>query len=72
MKEKALFSKEEQLLKEWFSGEAFLNPLVAKDKNNEFSVGGVTFEPEAGFLERLLTAISLKIRCILTWKKNRI
>lgn len=47
MKEESLFPKGEQLPKEWFSGEAFLNPLVAKDKNNEFSAGSVTFEPGA-------------------------
>ena len=33
--------------KEWFTGNAFLTPLVAKDKNNEFSAGSVTFEPGA-------------------------
>jgi quercetin dioxygenase-like cupin family protein len=44
MKEESLFPKGEQLPKEWFSGEAFLNPLVAKDKNNDFSAGSVTFE----------------------------
>ena len=47
MKEESLFPKGEQLPKEWFSGEAFLNPLIAKDKNNDFSAGSVTFEPGA-------------------------
>lgn len=47
MKEESLFPKGEKLPKEWFSGEAFLNPLVAKDKNNDFSAGSVTFEPGA-------------------------
>ncbi len=42
-----IFPKGEQLPKEWFSGNAFLTPLVAKDKNNEFSTGCVTFEPRA-------------------------
>ena len=42
-----IFPKGEQLPKEWFSGNAFLTPLVAKDKNNEFSTGCVTFEPGA-------------------------
>ncbi|MNV12691.1 Cupin domain protein [compost metagenome] len=47
MKEESLFPKGEQLPNEWFSGEAFLNPLVSKDKNNDFSAGSVTFEPGA-------------------------
>lgn len=42
-----IFPKGEQLPKEWFSGNAFLTPLIAKDKNNEFSTGCVTFEPGA-------------------------
>jgi quercetin dioxygenase-like cupin family protein len=42
-----IFPKGEQLPKEWFSGNAFITPLVAKDKNNEFSAGAVTFEPQA-------------------------
>ncbi len=42
-----IFPKGQPLPKEWFSGNAFLSPLVAKDKNNEFSAGSVTFEPKA-------------------------
>ncbi|UKJ09204.1 cupin domain-containing protein [Solitalea lacus] len=42
-----IFQKGEPLPKEWFVGNAFLTTLVAKDKNNEFSVGVVTFEPNA-------------------------
>ena len=42
-----LFLKGQPLPKEWFVGNAFLTPLVAKDKNNEFSAGSVTFEPTA-------------------------
>ena len=42
-----IFPKGQQLPKEWFSGNAFITPLVAKDKNNEFSAGVVTFEPSA-------------------------
>jgi quercetin dioxygenase-like cupin family protein len=42
-----IFPKGQQLPKEWFSGNAFIFPLVAKDKNNEFSAGSVTFEPGA-------------------------
>ncbi len=32
-----IFPKGQQLPKEYFSGNAFLTPLVAKDKNNESS-----------------------------------
>ena len=42
-----IFPKGQPLPKEWFSGEAFLTPLVAKDKNNEFSVGNVSFNAKA-------------------------
>lgn len=42
-----IFPKGEQLPKKWFRGNAFLTPLIAKDKNNEFSAGCVTFEPGA-------------------------
>ena len=42
-----LFLNGQPLPKEWFVGNAYLTPLVAKDKNNEFSAGGVTFEPKA-------------------------
>lgn len=47
METTALFPKGEQLTKDWFSGNAFLHPLVAKDTNNAFSAGSVTFEPGA-------------------------
>lgn len=43
----ALFQKGDRLPNEWFTGDAFLSPLVAKDKNNEFSAGAVTFEKGA-------------------------
>lgn len=39
-----IFPKGQQLPKEWFTGNAFIHSLVAKDKNNEFSAGVVTFE----------------------------
>lgn len=42
-----IFPKGMQLPNEWFIGNAFLYPLVAKDKNNEFSAGVVTFEAGA-------------------------
>jgi len=42
-----IFPKGQPLPKEWFTGNAFLSPLVAKDKNNDFSAGSVSFEPGA-------------------------
>ena len=42
-----IFPKGQQLPSEWFSGDAFLTPLIAKDQNHEFSAGCVTFEPKA-------------------------
>jgi quercetin dioxygenase-like cupin family protein len=45
--ESELFPKGQQLPTEWFTGSAFLHPLVTKDKNNEFSAGNVTFEAGA-------------------------
>ena len=47
MESTEIFPKGEPLPKEWFSGNAFITPLVAKDKNNNFSAGCVTFEPKA-------------------------
>jgi quercetin dioxygenase-like cupin family protein len=43
----SLYPKGDKLPNDWFSGSVFLTPLVAKDKNNEFSAGSVTFEPGA-------------------------
>jgi len=43
----SIFPKGEKLSNEWFSGNAFLHPLLAKDKNNDFALGSVTFEPGA-------------------------
>lgn len=40
----SLFPKGDKLPNDWFTGDAFLSPLVAKDKNNAFSAGAVTFE----------------------------
>jgi len=42
-----IFPIGEPLSNDWFTGNAFLHPLVSKDKNNEFSAGSVTFEPGA-------------------------
>lgn len=40
-----LFPKGEKLSNDYFTGNAFLTPLLARDKNNEFAMGNVTFEP---------------------------
>lgn len=42
-----LFPKGNKLPNDWFSGEAFLTPLIARDKNNEFSAGSVSFDAKA-------------------------
>ncbi|MEO5564712.1 MAG: cupin domain-containing protein [Chitinophagaceae bacterium] len=42
-----LFPKGNKLSNDWFTGNAFLHLLLAKDKNNEFALGSVTFEPGA-------------------------
>ena len=43
----ALFAKGDKLTNGYFTGEAFLKPLLAKDENNGFAMGSVTFEPGA-------------------------
>lgn len=43
----SIFLKGEKLGNEYFTGTAFLKPLLAKDKNNDFALGSVTFEPGA-------------------------
>lgn len=43
----SIFHKGEELPRNWFSGSAYLSPLVAKDHNNNFSAGSVTFEAGA-------------------------
>lgn len=42
-----LFPKGNPLPADWFTGNAFLTPLISKDKNNAFAIGSVTFEPGA-------------------------
>ncbi|MCF0072193.1 cupin domain-containing protein [Dyadobacter sp. CY261] len=42
-----LFPKGNPLPDSYFTGSAFLTPLIAKDKNNDFMMGSVTFEPGA-------------------------
>ena len=42
-----IFPKGNPVPKEYFTGAAFLTPLVAKDSNNEYVIGNVSFEPGA-------------------------
>lgn len=42
-----LFPKGEKLPNEWFRGNAFLQVLLARGKNNDYAIGSVTFEPGA-------------------------
>ena len=42
-----LYPKGDRLPSEWFNGNAFLQPLVSRDSNNDFPAGCVTFEPGA-------------------------
>jgi quercetin dioxygenase-like cupin family protein len=43
----SIFPRGDKLSSEYFTGNAFLYPLQAKDKNNQFALGSVTFEPGA-------------------------
>jgi 4-carboxymuconolactone decarboxylase len=43
----ALFPQGEKITNGYFTGNAYLQNLLAKDKNNEFVLGSVTFEPGA-------------------------
>lgn len=43
----SLFSKGEKLTNGYFTGDAYLQLLLAKDKNNDFVIGSVTFESVA-------------------------
>ena len=47
MESAIIFPKGQALPKEWFTGEAFITPIIAKDHNNDFSIGSVRFEPSA-------------------------
>jgi quercetin dioxygenase-like cupin family protein len=43
----SIFPKGNKLPNDNFTGNAFLHPMAAKDSNNEFALGCVTFEPGA-------------------------
>ena len=47
MENTPLFTKGNKQPATYFTGDAFVHPLIAKDKNNEFALGSVTFEPGA-------------------------
>ncbi len=47
MEKQEIFAKGQALPKDWFSGEAFLNLLIARDENNDFTIGSVSFEAKA-------------------------
>ena len=47
MESPEIFAKGQALPKDWFSGEAFLNLLIARDQNNDFTIGSVSFEAKA-------------------------
>jgi quercetin dioxygenase-like cupin family protein len=42
----SMFPQGQKLPKEFFTGNAFLSPLVARDKNNDFTVGSLVYEPK--------------------------
>jgi|SRR5215217_175896 len=43
----SIFPKGEKLTNGYFTGDAYLMPLLPKDSNNNFAMGSVTFEPGA-------------------------
>lgn len=42
-----IFPQGQPLPKDWFTGNACITMLVARDKNNEFTTASITFEPGA-------------------------
>ena len=42
-----IFEPGEKLSNEYFTGNAYLKLLLPRDKNNDFQIGNVTFEPAA-------------------------
>ena len=43
----SIFPKGEKLTNGYFTGDAFLKPLLPRDKNHDFVISNVTFEPGA-------------------------
>ena len=46
-KNTSIFPQGERITNGYFTGEAYLKPLLAKDSNNDFVTGNVTFQPGA-------------------------
>ncbi len=42
----AMFPPGQKLPNDQFTGDAFLSPLVSRDKNNDFTVGSLIYEPK--------------------------
>jgi quercetin dioxygenase-like cupin family protein len=47
LNQSSIFPKGNPLSPDYFTGAAFLYPLLTRDKNNEFALGSVTFEEGA-------------------------
>lgn len=47
MEQQNIFPTGNRVPAEYFTGDAYLTMLLQQDKNNEFSIGSVTFEPGA-------------------------
>src|SRR5687768_16824753 len=43
----SIFPRGEKLTNGYFTGDAYLKPLLPRDKNHDFVIGNVTFEPAA-------------------------
>lgn len=43
----SLFPKGDKLTNGYFTGDAYLMPLLSRDRNNDFAMGSVSFEPGA-------------------------
>ena len=41
-----MFPQGQKLPNDQFTGDAYLSPLVARDKNNDFTVGSLIYEPK--------------------------
>jgi quercetin dioxygenase-like cupin family protein len=41
----SMFPQGQRLPNDQFTGDAYLSPLVARDKNNDFTVGSLIYEP---------------------------
>jgi len=46
-KNTSIFPRGEKLTNGYFTGDAYLQPLLTRDRNNDFVIGSVSFEPGA-------------------------